>query len=315
MKAVFVVTHRSGFEADPVIDALRRDGIPVFRFNCDAGGEAPLISFAIDAEDIKTRFICDTREISGTEVGVGWCQQLPPYLGQAASIDESLQRENLWAAHLAAFDILTTPWLNKPRHVLNAANKLLQLGQAQSIGLRIPVTLISNVPPHIRAFVERQPTVAKNLATPWVVSHQETRAAYTKLVASDWLAHDAELEFCPIIYQAYHTRRRDYRVVVVGDLVFAACCEPIEGQHEDIRRGVATGESFRACEFSAQTIQLLRLLMERLSIEYCAADFMEDNEGNLYFLEVNTCGAWWWVDRLYDGMICGAIVEYLKQHL
>lgn len=315
MKSVFVVTHRRGFEADPVIDILRRDGTPVFRFNCDAGDEASLVSFAVSKKCIETSFVCDEREINSAEIGVGWCQQLSPYLSQAASVNENLQRKNLWVAQLASFDSLGIPWLNNPRNVLRASSKPLQLVYARSVGLNVPNTLISNISQHIRSFVENQPTIAKNLATPWVVSPTETRAAYTRIVEPNWLQNNSELEFCPVIYQEYKARRKDYRIVVVGDKIFAACCEPSEGQREDIRRNTTTGESFLPCEFNAQTANLLKTLMRQLSIEYCSADFMEDNEGNLYFLEVNTCGAWWWVDRLYNGTICNAIVDYLKRSL
>lgn len=315
MRSIFVVTHRRGFEADPVIDILRHDGIPVFRFNCDAGNEMSLVSFAANNKCIEMSFVCDGREINSAEIGVGWCQQLPPYLSQAASVDENLQRRNLWAAQLASLDSLEVPWLNHPRNVLYASSKPLQLVHARSVGLNIPNTLISNIPQHIRSFVENQPTIAKNLATPWVVSPTETRAAYTRIVEPDWLQNNGELEFCPVIYQEYRARKKDYRIVVVGDKTFAACCEPCEGQREDIRRNTTTGESFQACKFDAQATDLLKTLMKRLSIEYCSADFMEDNEGNLYFLEVNTCGAWWWVDLLYDGAICNAIADYLKRGL
>lgn len=315
MKSVFVVTHRRGFEADPVIDVLRRDDIPVFRFNCDAGDEMSMVSFTVGNKGIGISFVCDSREISSVEIGIAWCQQLPPYLSQAASTNENLQRKNLWAAQLASFDSLGVPWLNNPRDVLFAASKPLQLVYARSVGLNVPNTLISNITQHIRSFVENQPTIAKNLATPWVVSSAETRAAYTRIVEPNWLQNDNELEFCPVIYQEYKARRKDYRIVVVGDKTFAACCEPSESQREDIRRNATTGESFQTCEFDAQATGLLKTLMKRLSIEYCSADFMEDNEGNLYFLEVNTCGAWWWVDHLYNGAICNAIADYLKRSL
>jgi hypothetical protein len=44
-KIVFIVTHQRGFEADPVIDELRKRGIRVFRFNTDAGDNPSLATF------------------------------------------------------------------------------------------------------------------------------------------------------------------------------------------------------------------------------------------------------------------------------
>jgi len=51
--------------------------------------------------------------------------------------------------------------------------------------------------------------------------------------------------------------------------------------------------------------------MQALQLDYCAADFMEDKNGNLFFLEVNTCGAWWWLDQLYDSAICNSLADAL----
>jgi hypothetical protein len=59
MKIVFIVTHRRGFETDPVIDALRHEGVLVFRFNCDAGNESSQVSFTINNSGVEILFKCD----------------------------------------------------------------------------------------------------------------------------------------------------------------------------------------------------------------------------------------------------------------
>ncbi len=163
-KVVLIVTHRRGFEADPVIDELRRRNVGAFRFNTDAGNEVSVVSFASEREEIE--FSCDGRKITSTDVAIGWCQQLPPYLGQAGNERDCLQRENLLALQFSSFDLLKTPWLNKPRHVLSASNKINQLVAAQAVGFITPKTLVSNNPRTIRDFARKQVTVAKNLATP-----------------------------------------------------------------------------------------------------------------------------------------------------
>lgn len=309
--AVLIVTHRSGFEADPVIDELKNRGIEVFRFNTDSGDHSSIASFTSETGLIELS--CDGRCVTSKDISVGWCQQLPPYLGQAGGERECLQRENLLALQLSAFDLLPIPWLNKPSCVLYASNKVSQLVVARSVGFAVPKTLISNDPIAIREFARKQAVVAKNLATPWIVrSHNETRAAYTRIVDPAWLCDDAALSFAPVIYQEYHERRRDIRVVVIGDTTFSASCEPGPHQREDVRKESGAGESYRACKISEEMRGKLFAAMRDLNIEYCAADFMEDNHGNMFFLEVNTCGAWWWLDQLYDGAICRALASALQ---
>ena len=316
MKNVLIVTHRHGFEADPVIDGLRKLDIPVFRFNLDDGKSASRSTIILGPNDNgQVELFCDNRSIIGAEIGVGWCQQLWPYIGQVADQKVCLQRGNLLALQAGSFDLIPAPWLNHPAKVRPAAGKIWQLACARLVGLGIPETMVSNDPGDIRRFCSQFPTIAKNLATPWIVGEQSVKAAYTKRVRDEWLENDSALSFSPVIYQRFHKRKRDIRVVVIGDKIFAAECLPNTAQIEDVRLHGVTGKGFTSCDFDEKlTVQLLAL-MGMLSIEYCSADFIEDEAGGLYFLEANVCGAWWWVDRLYGGAICQAIVDYLHSRL
>lgn len=310
-KTVFIVTHRYGFEVDPVIDELRRLNVKVFRFNTDSGENASFSSFISKSGRIE--FVCDGKSIIDTEISVGWFQQPPPYLGQPASERECLQRENLWAMQLSVFELLPIPWLNKPSSVLHASQKIHQIVAAKIAKLAIPDTVVSNDPRIVREFVKERQIVAKNLATPWIISNGMTHAAYTRIINPLWLKDDRSISFAPVIYQVYHERKRDIRVVIVDDKVFAASCIPGPNQREDIRKENRTGEAFKKCNLDIDTLRKLKHLMKILSLDYCAADFMETTKGELFFLEVNTCGAWWWLDRLYDGAICQSIVDALLQ--
>lgn len=309
MGCILIVTHRRGFESDPVIDLLRKRGTEVFRFNCDQGMGVSFASFKFEENTME--FECDNRLISSKNIVAGWCQQLPAYLDQPANTFEHLQNQNLWALNYAQFELLPIPWLNKPSCVLYASNKVVQLALANKIGLAIPKTLISNHPDEIINFSFNQTIVAKNLSTPWIIDKNEIHAAFTKIVPNDWLTDKSALSFSPVIYQQFHERARDFRVVIIGEKVFAASCSSNELQREDVRKGVETGNSYIPCSFDKPTLEKLRFLLEKLSLNYCAADFMEDKNGNLYFLEINTCGAWWWLDSLYEGEICNSITEFL----
>lgn len=316
MKTVLIVTHRRGFEADLIVDALRKRNISVFRLNCDNGNEAPMFSFLFFSDKNDIILSCDNVEVNKNQLGVGWCQQLPPFISQPSNVSQCLQNRNIWIACFASLDLLGLPWLNKPDNIVRASNKITQLTLARKFGLNIPSTLISNTPKHIRDFAKNNTIVAKNLATPWFINpKQETIVAYTKIVDPEWLIDDAELYFSPIIYQSFCKRKKDYRVVVVGDQSFAASCIPKENQLEDIRKGVLTGEDFAVCDFDQCSLKALKLLMNKFGVDYCAADFMEDELGKLYFLEMNICGAWWWIDKLYGGAICKAITDFIEKKL
>ncbi len=112
-----------------------------------------------------------------------------------------------------------------------------------------------------------------------------------KNITSSDIAISWHQQTAPYLGQAGSERKRDIHVVVVGDSVFAASCIPGSHQCEDVRKETDAGESYRVCSFDTNALQKLRALMQALNLDYCAADFMEDKDGNLFFLEVNTCGA------------------------
>lgn len=217
MDTILIATHQKGFEADPVIDELRRRGLPIFRFNFEDGKNVSFSAFHQRKGEVSIGMCCDGIDVLGSDIGVGWCQQLPAYLGYPSDESQFLQRENLWLAQLAGLEALEIPWLNNPRAILRASNKVIQLCFAHKVGMSTPETLVSNDPEKIRSFVgSKDSVIAKNLATPWVIREGDTYSAHTKIVENEWLADDRALSFCPVIYQRFYPRRTDYRVVVVG---------------------------------------------------------------------------------------------------
>lgn len=312
-KSLLIVTHRNGFECDPVIDRLRERDIPFFRFNADDGEKISLINVRMDKGDISFEMGCDGRSIRSSDIAAGWYQQPPPFVGQPTDETQCLQRENILAGHDGMLGLLAVPWLNPPDSVRTSGNKILQLAAAAKAGLQIPATVIANDPTGIKVFCGRVEAIVKNLATPWIDSKEGLLAAYTKTVEPDWLEDTEGLRFCPVIYQERSARVREFRVVMIGGECFAASCVPNAEQQVDIRHGLVEDQAYEPCEFPREQIRCLRALMDRFGTDYCSADFMEDAEGNVYFLDLNTCGAWWWVDKLFDGKICEAITRHLMK--
>ncbi|MFF3395433.1 hypothetical protein ACFYW1_31435 [Streptomyces sp. NPDC002669] len=56
----------------------------------------------------------------------------------------------------------------------------------------------------------------------------------------------------------------------------------------------------------------MRLLMDRLHLSYGAADFIVDPGGRWWFLEVNPCGQWDWIQGATGLPIAAAIADELQ---
>src|SRR3990172_7569287 len=97
---ILIVTHRRGFEADPVIDALRLRHVPLLRFNTDCGGEGDGIAVTLGAEP-QSVLICDGRVLNLSEVSAAWFHQPPPNVrvDLESSLPTHLRLESFRAAY------------------------------------------------------------------------------------------------------------------------------------------------------------------------------------------------------------------------
>lgn len=214
----------------------------------------------------------------------------------------------------AFLDSLMCPWVNHFQAAQRAANKPIQLVAATRHGIRFPDSVISNDPLTVRAFAaHHSPIVGKSVGAQWMQLNDDLRVAYTKEIPKSWLQNDHDIAFAPVIYQKFFDRRRDFRVVMVGRQAFTAVCDTqTDDQKFDVRRD-NDANAYRLCEFPEEQINRLRSMMNDLNIDYCSADFFETSSGEILFVDLNVTGSWWWVDKLYRGEICQALVSLLAR--
>lgn len=307
---ILIVSHRRGFEADRVIDQLRGLGESVFRFNTDLSASEPKYSLRFTTAGLQCRLFNEKGEVDIADVGTAWFQQ-PFCWKEPRSAIEFAQQSSHQTAINALLGQVKGKWLNSPKCALLAANKVNQLYEANRVGLIVPQTLISNEPRTIRQFVsENVVTVAKSVAPQWLSTPSGDFAAYTQKVEADWLHHDETLSYSPVVYQEFHERQRDIRVVVVGDEVFSAASAAHDKDSVyDVRKTSAT--LYTRCILADRIIASLRKMIGGLGLQFCSADFIESQDGSIYFIDLNVTGSWWWVDDVFDGAITKAIAIFL----
>lgn len=310
---ILVVTHRRGFEADPVIDGLRSRGIPLFRFNAEYENDQSGFALSISPTSRQFSLTCDGRVCCVDDVRAAWFQQPPPDPDHLAAMDSVRWRSSMTTLN-AFLDSLVCPWVNRPQAAQRAANKVIQLVTAARHAIKFPDSVISNDPQTVRAFAaHHSPIVGKSIGTQWMHLGDDLRVAYTKEIPGSWLQNDCDIAFAPVIYQKFFDRRRDFRVVMIGRQAFTAVCDTqTDDQKFDVRRD-NDARFYRRCEFPEDLIGRLRSMMTDLNIDYCSADFFETSSAEILFVDLNVTGSWWWVDKLYDGEICQALVGLLAR--
>lgn len=192
-------------------------------------------------------------------------------------------------------------WINPIASQNLSSNKVLQLRTARRIGMRIPDTLVSNVPGEVREFVGgKQPVIYKPMrGGSWLVDGK-VHGTYTTPVTVKDLPSDQLLQASPGIYQALVKKSYEVRAQFFGHTCMAIRIESnrMEYGEYDWRRHQLTSDPHAVPidlpdRISEQCIRM----MESLDIVSGAFDFIVDEAGEWVFLEVNPVGQFAFLER------------------
>lgn len=194
-------------------------------------------------------------------------------------------------------------WVSHPDATRSAEFKLVQLRAAVDAGLRVPATLVSQVPDDIRAFCDRVGgrMVAKPVASALDVP---LRAG---VLGMDDLPGDDALALCPAIYQEYVPGDQHLRACTWGSTVL---CGSIESSIMDWRTDPRP--VIGATTIDDDTASRLSALNARLGLEMGISDLKPAADGGPpYWLEVNPQGQFLFLEALGGPEVARPFADFL----
>ena len=210
------------------------------------------------------------------------------------SVQEQLER-NQWSSFLRNLIIFQNAnWINNPVYTYRAENKMFQLCVAESCGLQIPKTYVSNI--SVNMLEREKKYIVKSLDTALFYDTQNNKEMFTySNVVSGEEVHDYELASAPIIIQEFVNPKVDCRVTYIqGKLFPVKILQNGEGLYGDWR--------LRKDELEYVPFQLppnismaICKLMQKLEIQFGGIDLAIVGE-KYFFIEVNPTGEWGWLE-------------------
>ncbi len=319
-RTVLLLTHSGDFATiDWIRAGLQRRGHRALRLDSDTfpsttrltvrrGGAGLRIETpegTVDSDEITAIW---SRKIFGPKPAEG----LDPAYGQVVQAEI---RAHLMGA-LATLD--DRRWVNHPDRDVAAENKPRQLQIAESVGLRVPATLLTNDAHEARAFYEAQGgRVITKLLTPFSMSMSgHSPFVYTtRLSAEDAAAIDG-LDLCPMLLQAEVPKETELRVAVVNGRCFvggirgAVSAEgPVDWRHPSLSASAQWEHETLPTEVADQVVALTR----RLGLVYGAVDLIRRPDGEHVFLEINPAGEWGMLQHVLGLPISEAFVDALLE--
>jgi glutathione synthase/RimK-type ligase-like ATP-grasp enzyme len=252
-----------------------------------------------------------------SQLSAVWWRRPGPF-ANPRSMSESAKeftRSEFHHALAGLWAVLDCYWMNHPVAIQSASYKFEQLKRARDHGFTIPDTIITTSLDEAREFVFRQANctaVYKILTASSVVLQQSIRqrqdspaelSVTTTAITEQTMRDLKTLGPAPCQFQQFLRKRREYRVTVIGDEVFAVCLEPNEID--------ATTTDWRPLAYSAPMRQVvLPPALESRCHDYVhgygltfgALDLVETVNGELFFLELNPAGQFLFIQQRLPGM-------------
>jgi len=188
----------------------------------------------------------------------------------------------------------TAMLVNAAREHFRAGEKVFQLDVASQVGLKTPLTLVSNDPAAIREFrrsLSGKVVAKQHFPFSWRQSNGDLLLSGTYLLPDEAFEIDEVLSACPMIYQERLDIVDELRVTVFGGTIFTGrqprSRESARG-YSDIR--LESRDSMIPAVLATHTKDKLIQLVERLGLLFAAIDIAVCRNGDFVFLECNEAG-------------------------
>lgn len=318
---LLVVTNKSDLACDYLILRLNERNIPFRRLNTE--DYAALWQLSMSVGNGSAKFLIsfsDGVTISQSDVkAVYFRQPVAPDAPQNTSHSdrEFVRREQKEALRSLWRLIDPAKWLNHPKHLWIASNKVEQLCVARELGFSIPETCITSTREMLSDFIEAQEgrVICKAVKHGFTRCENTVSVATTQRIGENYLERFDDYAPAPMIYQREIPKACDVRVTVVGDQIFPTAIHSQEHAQTEVDWRLWDVHAFdllhEAIRLPGEIATRCRDITRLFNLRYSAIDLILGTDGDFHFLELNPNGQWAWLERKTGQPIRDAIIDCL----
>jgi glutathione synthase/RimK-type ligase-like ATP-grasp enzyme len=189
---------------------------------------------------------------------------------------------------------LPVKWINHPSALADCEYKPRQLNLARMVGLRVPATIVTNVPDEVRRFAAKQgDIIVKSLAEPIIAEAGSQKTIWTRRVTASELTDLAGLELTTHFFQEWIPKAYEIRLTVAGKRHFAVAIHAHSASTCVDWRTDYDALTYEVIDCPTGIADRAHAFLSAAGLTYGAFDFIVAAETEEYvFLECNAAGQW-----------------------
>ncbi len=297
----------------PVASELTEAGYEVCVFEADrvALGSTSLDVKVNNEEGLIVSY--DDVELCVDSIKAAWYRRTSFIADSAQDATRQLGIDTERKAALGAIwsEVPDKKWINSPDLMLKAGRKITQLTSAHRVGFNIPTTVVTNGWDTIQR--DLPSSIIYKSSYPLLYSADEVLSVFTTPYDNLIESLPTESNPYPGIWQERIAKKREWRITVVGDDFFDAAIYTSEDAKDDWRKHQNTKGrvSFKHERFPDDEKERCLEYLTHFGLNFGAFDFIENQDGEIKFLECNPNGQYMWIQELLKLPISSAIVSKL----
>lgn len=318
---ILIITHTGdNFSIEKVTEYIEHNGFEVIRFDVDLYPMQNRLTTVF--EDGSWISILETAETKYRldDIAAVWYRR-------AYNIGNGLKEEmdakfygaamgeirNTLFGFLESIDAYS---LGKPSVYRRLDSKEEQLKIAEKIGLTIPETCMTNNPEQARQFILKHKNVIGKMQTGFAIYEDGVEnVVFTNVIDEDKLEELDSLQYCPMQFQTRLEKKKELRVTVVGQDIYAFEIDSQKSEAAKIdwrKDGLNLIDQWVETQLPREIELKLLELLDVYHVDYGAIDIILTPEDEYYFIEINAAGEFFWLDNLTDGnLISKSIADLL----
>jgi glutathione synthase/RimK-type ligase-like ATP-grasp enzyme len=314
VKTCLIISSKSDIHVDAVIKELLNFDIAPVRLNIETFAINSSYVYEFDDEGSLTEQslrLLDSNKSLGEASVIWWRKfgefdrfKISPDITDTNSI-QYCQKEADAFIHSLPGLYPEAAWVNTWDSIHYSSYKLNQILVAKKLGIKIPKTIISNSYKKIVNFMDRQDgCIIKPITQHSGFSIDgENYRLYTREITRGVLEENKDsIKFSPILVQEKVIKKHEYRVTIIGNCCFVCQINSqlIDDREARIDWRLVDPDNVQhvVSDLPEKYKSKLKLMLKELKLNFGAFDIVEDIYGELFFLELNPNGQWYWIEIL-----------------